>query len=357
MLDESGFYQDLERVEAALLPQLTTTQGKALYLSTPPESLAHPFAARYRAAQANGRAEHETLEDNPRLTALQRHAILRQYAESRGISPEDAARSTFWRREYLAEFVTEESKAAVPGYTVEHSAKVLKEWERPQYRDHYTSLDIGYRDGHGVLFAYWDFRAAKLIVEDELVLRGKTTDELCTAVKQKEVALYGVEKFDGTLVGAKDWEGVPDYVEAYLKSISQQQPYLRVADDNALILADIIQRHGIAFLPTRKDDKAAAVDDLDIAIRREQVVIHPRCKNLHMQLLATTWDNNRREWERTSDGHGELVDCLVYMWRNVRKHKNPEPVRPQTTFDKYLADLHKTSSNKQWGKLARVRKQ
>jgi len=356
ILDESGFYQDLERVEAALLPQLTTTQGRVLYLSTPPESLAHPFAQRYYAALASGSAERETLHDNPRLTAEQKYAILRQYADARGMDIDSAERSTFWRREYLAEFVTEESKAAVPGYTVEHSEKILKEWTRPQYRDHYTSLDIGYRDGHGVLFAYWDFKTAKLIIEDELVLRGKTTDELCTQIKLKETALYGVEKFDGTLIGAKDWEGVPDYIEAYLKSISQQQPYLRVADDNALILADIIQRHGIAFLPTRKDDKAAAVDDLDIAIRREQVVIHPRCKNLHRQLLATTWDNNRREWERTSDGHGELVDCAVYLWRNIRRHKNPEPVRPQTTFDRYLADLHKTSSEKQWNKLNRVRK-
>ena len=42
MLDESSFYAELERVEAALLPQLNTTHGIVLYFSTPPETPAHP---------------------------------------------------------------------------------------------------------------------------------------------------------------------------------------------------------------------------------------------------------------------------------------------------------------------------
>lgn len=350
-LDESAFYQDLEHVEAALLPQLTTTEGKAIYLSTPPESVGHPFAARFRSALASGCAERETIEDNPRLTPAQKDAILRRFAEMHGMTPQDARASTFWRREYLAEFVTEESRAALPGFTPEAAERIVVEWPRPSHRDHYVSLDIGYHDGHGVLFGYWDFKASKLVVEDEIVLRGKTSDVLAEAIKRKERELYGELKYDGTLLAAMDWDKIPDYVAGRIHEKADKQPYLRVSDDNALILADLIQRHGIAFLPTQKHDKAAAVDAVDIAIRREEIVIHPRCVGLRSQAQTTLWDKSRREWERTAEGHGELVDCLVYMWRNVRKSKNPYPEQ----VDPWARHLVPHNQNSEWQKLRKVR--
>lgn len=355
VFDEFGFYLEPEDVEAVFNAQLFTTKGRALYISSPPPNPAHAFVARFYAALADGRAFESSIYDNPRFSRLEIDEFLRSEANLRGMDLEEFVKTTYCRREFFGDIVTEEGRAAVPGYTIERAATIVTPWERPQYRDHYTGLDIGYRDGHGVLFAYWDFRNAKLVIEDELVLRGKTTDELCSRIKEKEVALYGVERFDGTLIGAKDWTNVPDYVQAHFKATAQQQPYLRVADDNALILADIIQRHGIAFLPTRKDEKAAAVDDLDIAIRRNQIVILPNCKNLHKQLLTTIWDKNRREWERTADGHGELVDVLVYLWRNIQKNKSPEPEAPMGSWEKHIHEVNNPQSNP-WVKLQRVRR-
>ena len=353
--DEFGFYLDPEEAEAVFNPQLFTTGGKSLYISSPPENPTHPFVARFNDASAMGRAFGGTIFDNPRLSKEQIREFLIEQAGIRGMTLDEFMQSTYCRREFLAEVVTEESRAAIPGYTLERSKDIVREWPRPEYRDHYVSLDLGYSDGHGVLFAYWDFKASMLIVEDELVLRGKTTDDLCAAIKLKEKELYGVDKYDGTLAGVKDWGDLPDYVRRYAQMKTQPQPYLRISDNDPLVLADIIQRHGIAFLPTRKDDKAAAVDDLDIAVRNCRIAVHPRCRNLHKQLLSTLWNKQRTEWERTSDGHGELVDALIYLWRNVRKHKNPEPQQRRDTFQEYVDRMNgKPGVALEFSKLGRI---
>jgi len=172
LMDESAFYADLERVESALLPQLTTTHGRALYLSTPPESVAHTFTRRYRAAQASGRAQHATIHDNPRLGPQGVERIARTEAARLGLTLEQLQASTFWRREYLAELVTEESRAAMPAWGEALHARVVGEWERPAYWDGYQAHDPGIvGDPHASLFAWHDPARGVLVVEGELELR------------------------------------------------------------------------------------------------------------------------------------------------------------------------------------------
>ncbi len=63
-------------------------------------------------------------------------------------------------------------------------------------------------------------------------------------------------------------------------------------------------------------------------VREKRVVIHPRCRRLLEQLRTTLWDEKRRQWVRTEKDHGDLVDALLYMWRNVAWHHNPFPPAP-----------------------------
>jgi hypothetical protein len=60
--------------------------------------------------------------------------------------------------------------------------------------------------------------------------------------------------------------------------------------------------------------------------------VHPRCKRLLAQMSGTLWNKARTEWERTSLDHGEGVDCLVYLGRNVRWHRDCRPVPPRDVF-------------------------
>lgn len=324
--DESGFFDDYEAVDAVLSPQLLTTGGIILEISTPPETPAHPFTARYFAAQARGRAIHRTIYGNPRMTVEQIESFLDREAAKRGMTIEEFKASTYCKREFFAEFVTEESRAAIPGWTQERAATQVKEVRRPELFDAYCSLDLGFGDPHFALYAWWDFPRQTLVIEDEVTLKNANTEKLSDAMKATETALYGNTKFVGTLRGAEDFKDeLPDWLRSAIDKNAPKQPYIRIADNNLLALADMHQKHGLALIPTRKDEKHLAVDEVDIMVRKGQIEINPKCVNLIKQLYGTLWNKQRTDWERNADGHGDAIDALVYMVRNINRHKDPRP--------------------------------
>lgn len=326
-LDECGFYQDLTGVEAALLPALQTTGGKCLYLSTPSDSPGHDYAMRVQAARAAGRLEHATIYDNPRVNV---ENVIRGEMARLGMTREDLLRSTYWRREYMAEWVTEESRAAVPAWPAV-ADECTREYARPPHFDGYTSHDWGgyTADPHAALFGFHDFAARKLVIEDEDEVRGGDLGALVDRWKAKETHLWGAKSWDGTLFGAGEFDRavkvLPDYLRAAISERAPRQPYLRVCDHDDNLQGEFIKRHGYAVLPTDKNDKHHHVDDLNQGIREKRVIIHPRCRRLLEQLRTTLWDEKRRQWVRSEKDHGDLVDDLIYMWRNVRWHRDPRP--------------------------------
>lgn len=331
-LDESAFYADLERVEAALLPQLITTRGRVLYLSSPPETVAHPFLARYRAAQGAGRARHSTVHDNPRLGPEGVVRLIRTEAARLGLSEAELIRSTFWRREYLAEIVTEETRAAVPAWTPERAAKLVRVVERPAYFDAYVSLDIGYSpDPSFAALGFHDVASNQLVIEHEVEVRSGTVADLSAAIKALEGSAWGVTRYDGTLLALeKEIAELPEFLQRKVHANAPRQPYLRVGDNNLIVLAELATVHGLAVMPTRKDDKSLAVDFLNQLVASERLVIHPRCVRTIEQLYTTLWNKGRTGWERTAKDHGEAIDTLTYMARNVRWNRDcrPPPVTP-----------------------------
>jgi hypothetical protein len=327
LLDESAFYADLERVESALLPQLTTTAGRVLYLSTPPESVAHTFVRRWNAARAAGRSVHATVHDNPRLGPDGVARIVRQEAARLGLTEAELQASTLWRREYCAELVQEESRAAIPGWTHDAQVACVREVPRPVHFDAYVGVDFGFGDPHAAVFGWWDFAGGRLVIEEELELRNANTAQLAEAIKAKEHALWGTDRWVGTVLGQDD-EKTPEWVKQRLRQAADapRQPYLRFGDNVPLTLADLHAQHGLAVFPTRKDDKALAVSDVDESVRQRRIAIHPRCRRLIEQLASTTWNKGRTEWQRTDKDHGDLLDALIYLHRNVRRHRDPRPV-------------------------------
>lgn len=323
--DEAAFWDKYEEADAVLSPQLLTTKGIMLDITTPPENLGHPFVARYHAALARGRSLHRTIYDNPRLTRLEIDGFLSKEAAKRGQTLDEFKASTYFRREYLCEFVTEESRAAVPSWSIARQQELVKECQRPEFFDAYTGWDMGFGDPHGVLFAWWDFKAARLVFEDEIFIRQANSDDIAALIRQKEKALWGVDRYEGTLMGAEQVENLPEWLNVIVSKSAPRQPYLRVIDAPQVVVSDILSRHGMAFIPTRKDDKAAAVDELDSLVRRGAVAINPRCVNFIRQLHSTTWNRARTEWERNADGHGDLIDAAIYIARNARRHRDPVP--------------------------------
>jgi hypothetical protein len=334
-LDESAFYADLVSVENALVPQLQTTNGIVVYRSSPPESPAHPFTQRDAAAQATGHWTKATVHDNPRLGVEGVARIAAAEAERLGLTLEQLFASSYWRREYLAEMVTEEGRAALPAWTDEAAALLTQTVERPAQFDAYEAHDPGKTgDPHGSLFGFHDFANNRLVIEDELEFRSAVTHIGAWAVeiKTKEAELWGVSRWEGTLSGAThEHLKKHNLDELFLRTHSAtapRQPWLRVGDDDARVTVDMALQHGIAVLPSEKHDKALWVDTVNQLIRERRLIIHPRCVRLLAQMRSTLWNVTRSRWERTDKDHGDLIDCLVYMCRAVQWMRDCRPPPP-----------------------------
>lgn len=311
VIDEAGFVDDLTYVvNNVLLPTTTTTNGKIVLASTPPASNDHEFIEYALKAERRGAFLKRTVYDCPRITP----EVAAQYAEELG-----GVDSIAFRREYLAEFITDTTRAVIPEFTKELKATVVKEVVRPPFFDNYESMDIGFKDLTAVLFAYFDFRNSQLVIEDEFTINGEafTTDKLAKSIKDKEAALW-------TLPGTGD----------------VKEPFLRVSDNNLLVLNDLYKLHGLVFVPTAKDDKDSALNELRMKIAQGKIIIHPRCKQLIFHLENAVWTKSKKTYDRSADGgHFDLVDALVYLVRNVNWNKNPYPAN----YDLPKGDFHMTN--------------
>jgi len=307
ILDEVGFIDNLDYVvNSVLLPTTTMTKGKIIMASTPPPSPDHPFINFIKRATESGAYIRRTVYDNPRLTKEE----IEDIAETAG-----GFDSVNFRREYLAELVISEEDAVVPEFTQALQEEIIKEVVKPAILDSYVSMDIGGTDLTGILFGFYDFNTATIVIQDELVFTRKVlTDEIAAAVTAKEHELWS----DGT---------------GYVKP-----PLLRVADNNNIILLnDLGIKHGLYFMPTLKDDKQAQLNNMRMLLRKKKIIINPRCKTLISHLKGATWNKARTSYTRSSDkGHYDLVDALLYMVRNINMTRNPYPAGHQFSGNDYM---------------------
>jgi phage terminase large subunit len=302
IVDEAGSksLKDLQYIiRSILIPTVTrkkSVNGKIILASTPPTALSHPFVKFMKDAELRDSLVVRTIYSNPRMTPEMIEALI----ESCG-----GKDSADFRREYMAEVVQDDNISVFPEFNDSIRAQVIKPWERPSFFDIYTSMDLGVRDFTVVLFAYFDFRENKIIIEDEFVLQGNkmTTDVLARGIKQKEEELF------------------KDVITGEVRV-----PILRVSDNNLIVINDLYQLHGLSFTPTRKDDKFAAVNNARMMLKAGRIIIHPRCTITIRHLRDASWNRNRDSYERGADGsHYDAVDALVYLLRNINFQRNPYP--------------------------------
>jgi len=207
--------------------------------------------------------------------------------------------SSTWKREYLCQLVVDESAAIVP----EWKDAWIQEWptnDLTQFYQRYTAMDVGGRDKNAVLFGYYDFPNAKLILEDEFILEGPTmtTAAIADEVKRREAALWG-----------------------------NKPVHLRVADNNNVILLNDLQAfHKLNFVPTSKDDLEAMVNQVRLWVNQGRVIVNPRCRETISCLKYGIWNERRSEFARSRAlGHFDALAALVYLVRNVDIYTNPIP--------------------------------
>lgn len=308
IVDEAGFCDDLTyAVRSVLAPTTKLTQGRTILVSTPSRFEDHEFvqdwALKY---QAEGRIRVFTIFDNPQFT----EAIIKDALDDYP----DGEKDPGFRREYMCEIMRSADTSILPSFSSDVEKVIVRsDYQRPVFYDAYVSMDIGGSDLTAVLFGYYDYLNATTVIEDELIF-GKevNTKSVAEAIRIKESELW-VNPID----------------------LSPMPPYLRIADNNNLIMLTDLQRdHGITFIPTRKDNREAAINALDVGLSQHKVIIHPRCTHTLYHMKFARWDKNRRNFLKLKDspsgqikgGHADALAAIIYLHRNIIKSKNPYPI-------------------------------
>jgi hypothetical protein len=333
IFDEAAFTPVLDyALNTVLKPQLWHSGGRMVLSSTPAAEPEHPFTKIAEVEEPSGNYLRRTIHDNPRLTKQRIAEIIAESAREMGLTVEQFMATDDFRREFLAERVVSKSLVVIPEWEAKrHSLRQAV--PRPEFFDGMTVLDFGGADPHAANLGYWHFPLAKWVVEQEVLLREhQNSAELAKAIKAAEREAWGVARFDGSLRAGVEsptetlTDNLPEWMVDILTKEAPEQPFARWADNDLQLVRDLYELHGMAFIPTAKDDLELQVNNLRVAINADQVLIHPRCVHTDRHLRSTTWANHkRREFKRTAAGeHGDLVATLIYGQRNLDK-RNPFP--------------------------------
>jgi hypothetical protein len=293
VIDEAAFVDNLDYVYKSVIMPATLHRPncKILFISTPPSTPAHPFMDFVQKAELEGNYIKLTIYDNPIITEKD---IERMANELGGKD------STTFRREMLCEFITDADLAIIPEWKEEYVADFPKD-EYYNFYHKYSAMDLGVKDFTALIFGYYDFKRATLVIEDEMMMHGPSmnTIKLVDAIKTKEQEV---------------WEGQP--------------PFRRISDNNNLhLLQDLSSIHDLHFVSTNKDTLEAMINEVRIMVQSGQLIIHPRCKQLAGCLKYGVWNQKKNSFARSSTyGHYDHLAALIYLVRNLAKHSNPIPM-------------------------------
>ena len=310
IVDEAAFCSDLETVVFNVLaPTTDTTDGKIYFATTPNDKNAnHDFHRLFiYPYEATGDLLKMTWEDSPMVNDTQRARILARY-------PGGDVNIKF-RCEYLCEVPDVTESTVIPEFSKVQD-QIVKEVPTPEHCDFYTSMDLGFKDLTVTLFGYYDFTRSALVILDEHVINGPDlkTDTLKNEIKKHEKMHY-------------------------VTSMGEQEAYMRVMDNNNLMLTNELQReHGLLFVPTQKHNKDQVIDMVRRWTEQGRIIIHPRCMNLIYHIKNAQWHYTRagtstgkfKHLEGNEDAgllrsHADALDALIYMVRNIHTHRNPYP--------------------------------
>ncbi len=313
IIDEAGSVDDLDYIiKSILIPTTLTTRGKIVIAGTPAKMPDHPFVGYIERADAKGTLVKKTVYDNPRLTKQDIEELIEEVG---GVNSAD------FKRELMCCLIKDPSLAVLPEFSEELEKEIVKEWNKPQFYDTYEAMDLGYDDLTFLVFGYYDFRANKLIIEDELVFDFKEKDnhiaKLSERILNKEKELWF------------------NPLTNEIKEVSQ-----RVSDIDKIALSELYKTSNgkLKFDITKKDDKETAINNLRIMLASQKIIINPKCKTLISHLRNVKWrtTNDRKIFARSPDsGHYDGVDALLYLTRTINYKHNPYP----SHFDYNMTDL------------------
>lgn len=282
IFDEAAFIDDLKSVvHDIIMPQFLVTKGRMILISTPPETPDHYFRTMCEDAAEEGAYLKRDVYQNGFATA---DDIIIWKKEAGG------EESTTWKREYLVQFVVDTNRSVFPEFTEECERDNVIDAPPCGPNHCFVGMDVGFKDGTGIIFGYYDFRNASAVIEREVLLYNKEvrTDFLVRHIRQNEKQLWG------------------------------REPAFRVSDVEPILLNDLNSIHHMSFRPvSKKETKEAGVNEVRMWLSQNRIKIDRRCTQLIKQLKGCIWDKRRLAFDRNTEGHYDLADALVYAIRTL----------------------------------------
>lgn len=292
LLDEVAFVSTLDYIYRSIITPATLHRPKAriVMYTTPPATPAHDFCDYAQKAQIEGGYGEFTIDTNPLITEEQKQLMIKEMG---GIN------STTVQRELYCKFVVDSDLCLIPEWRDDYVRDVKRD-EYYGYYHKYVGMDLGRLDHTAIIFGYYDFKKASLIIEDELTLVGSewTTETLKKELLEVEERLWG-----------------------------EQKPFRRISDNNnPHLIIDLQSIHNISFIETDKESLEAMINEVRLLVGEGRILVNPKCTMLLGCLKYGIWDNRRKEFARSKTyGHFDMLAALVYMVRNLAKGSNPIP--------------------------------
>lgn len=319
IIDEAGFVEDNEILRAVakdvLGPAISERGGILIMASTPADTPSHYFVDFATNTMKTGDYYVRTIYDTPRYDPKKiENALLMTGGES----------TITFRREYLCQFIIDRNKAVLPEFVPNQESLIKtlvnvplsreeiianKMIKRPPYCDKYIVMDYGFfPDRTGVLFSYWDYSQAKLVIEGEILINGVTYDVISEAINTKRKELWGEEEVKG-------W----------------------YADMDSGKIFEWYDKYKMPFNKPIKFDKELSINQTNTLCKDHKLIISDKCVELLAQTRSAIWKNDKRnEFGRDqTGGHFDLIDALIYTVRNIDRGSDPTPVG-------YGVDRHNT---------------
>jgi len=296
LVDEAGSCTRLNyNVLSILLPTTTHTGGKLILASTPPEEPDHDFVGFIEQAEQEGCLTKKTLFDNPLLTDAEKESIVSRFPGGRTNSQ--------FRREYMVELIRDERKTVIPEFDETLIPLVVVDYPKPPFYTPYVAMDLGFKDLTVCLFGYYDFKADKIIIEDEIVKKGKDLklNEFGEEILAKEEKLW---------------------LNIYTNE--QIVPEVRVSDIDYIVIQEINRQSNnrLNFQPVKKEIgyKLPLINQLRIMLQTNKILINPRCETVIRHLKNARWKDAsaKDDFARSpDDGHYDAVDALLYLIKSI----------------------------------------
>lgn len=315
VVDEPGSHGcDLKYLINSILgPQLLTTGGKMLFITTPPVSMEHASVELINAAKKQERFYTQTIHDIPEEVAT-REDKLQWCRDMHPDADEDEVQKIFngeqegdpaWEREALSKLVSDKAHRVTPEFIESKHVGVCPVL---RYRDRYVLGDAGFaKDFFAMLFCEVDWAAGILWVRRELLKKRAPTKVMVAEALAIEAELW------------------PD-------PMAPTERLARIFDGDPRTIADFCAEKYACRYAGKSEGAELMVKPLSNRLHAGSVMVEKACsKHLIPQLRDGIFKSDpltgqKLDFQRTKEqGHLDAVAALASGIRRIGWSHNPAP--------------------------------